>query len=332
MATWSVLCKSLLKNAVEGGKAAAPHIMTFSKMAFPYVKSGVKAIGSATKSGVKFAVEHPKSAAAMTAVALPIVGYKKGLLTFAKEKALGEEGTNKGLVDSVSTLLLGSHKDAYGNEKSVSEKTVDTLLGEGAYSSLKTGVSNVGAEGADVYYRLKDTIGYVGAEGADVYHQLKGTLGNVGSEAGSLYYDGKEYVGGMFNGNGMVNHGNGYYDPTTAQYPSMSAVQGVQGQAGMGGGLMNNLNSALSNVTGGNISKMSLASLLLASYMMFGRFGWFSKIAGLALGGMTMKNVNQRSVQVPQQMNLPMQAAVAPQVAATPAQEEDHSMTVHRRR
>lgn len=38
MATWSVLCKSLLKNAVEGGKAAAPHIMTFSKMAFPYVK------------------------------------------------------------------------------------------------------------------------------------------------------------------------------------------------------------------------------------------------------------------------------------------------------
>ena len=314
MATWSVLCKSLLKNAVEGGKAAAPHIMTFSKMAFPYVKSGVKAVGSATKSGVKFAAEHPKSSAAMTAVALPIVGYKKGLLTFAKEKALGEEGTNKGLVDSASTLLLGSHKDAYGNEKSVSEKTVDTLLGEGAYSSLKTGVGNVGAEGADVY------------------HQLKGTLGNVGSEAGSLYYDGKEYVGGMFNGNGMVNHGNGYYDPTTAQYPSMSAVQGVQGQAGMGGGLMNNLNSALSNVTGGNISKMNLASLLLASYMMFGRFGWFSKIAGLALGGMTMKNVNQRSVQVPQQMNLPMQAAVAPQVAATPATEEDHSMTVHRRR
>lgn len=329
MATWSVLCKSLLKNAVEGGKAAAPHIMTFSKMAFPYVKSGVKAVGTATKSGVKFAVEHPKSSAAMTAVALPIVGYKKGLLTFTKEKALGEEGTNKGLVDSASTLLLGSHKDAYGNEKSVSEKTVDTLLGEGAYSSIKAGVGNIGAEGADVYYHLKDTIGNVGTEGANVYNQLKGTLGNVGSEAGNLYYDGKEYVGGMFNGNGMVNHGNGYYDPTTAQYPSMSSVQG---QAGMGGGLMNNLNSALANVTGGNISKMNLASLLLASYMMFGRFGWFSKIAGLALGGMTMKNVNQRSVQVPQQMNRPMQAAVAPQVAATPTSEEDASMTVHRRR
>ena len=306
MATWSVLCKSLLKGAGIGTHAA--------------------------KSGIKFAVAHPKTSVAGLAIALPVVGYKKGLVNFATEKVFGKGNEGKGIIEPTSTILLGSHKDAYGNEKSVSEKTVDTLLGNGTYSSIKTGVGNVGAEGADVYYRLKDTIGNVGAEGADVYHQLKGTLGNVGSEAGSLYYDGKEYVGGMFNGNGMVNHGNGYYDPTTAKYPSMSAVQGVQGQAGMGGGLMNNLNSALSNVTGGNISKMNLASLLLASYMMFGRFGWFSKIAGLALGGMTMKNVNQRSVQVPQQMNLPMQAAVAPQVAATPATEEDHSMTVHRRR
>ena len=78
---------------------------------------------------------------------------------------------------------------------------------------------------------------------------------------------------------------------------------------------------------------MNLASMLLASYMMFGRFGWFSKIAGLALGGMTMKNVNQRSVHAQeQQMNRPIQAAVAHQVAATPAPEEDASMTVHRRR
>lgn len=315
MATWSVLCKSLLKNAVEGGKAAAPHIMTFSKMALPHIKSAGAAVAHTAKSGVKFAAAHPKTGVAGLAIALPIVGYKKGLVNFAAEKVFGKGNEGKGLIEPASTALLGSHKDAYGNEKPVSEKTVDTLLGDGTYSSLKTGVGNVGAEGADVYYRLKDTIG------------------NVGAEAGSLYYNGKEYVGGLFNGNGMVNHGNGYYDPTTAQYPSMSAVQGEQGQAGMSGGLMNNINSALSNVTGGNISKMNLASLLLASYMMFGRFGWLSKIAGLALGGMTMKNVNQRSVHnQEQQMNHQMQAAVAPQVAATPAPEEDSSMTVHRGR
>lgn len=289
MATWSVLCKSLLKGAGIGTHAA--------------------------KSGIKFAVAHPKTSVAGLAIALPVVGYKKGLVNFATEKVFGKGNEGKGIIEPTSTILLGSHKDAYGNEKSVSEKTVDTLLGNGTYSSIKTGVGNVGAEGADVYYRLKDTIG------------------NVGAEAGSLYYNGKEYVGGLFNGNGMVNHGNGYYDPTTAQYPSMSAVQGGQEHSGVGGGLMNSLNAALANVTGGNISKMNLASMLLASYMMFGRFGWFSKIAGLALGGMTMKNVNQRSVHnQEQQMNRQMQAAVVPQVAATPAPEEDSSMTVHRRR
>lgn len=289
MATWSVLCKSLLKGAGIGTHAA--------------------------KSGIKFAVAHPKTSVAGLAIALPVVGYKKGLVNFATEKVFGKGNEGKGIIEPTSTILLGSHKDAYGNEKSVSEKTVDTLLGNGTYSSIKTGVGNVGAEGADVYYRLKDTIG------------------NVGAEAGSLYYNGKEYVSGLFNGNGMVNHGNGYYDPTTAQYPSMSAVQGVQEHSGVGGGLMNSLNAALANVTGGNISKMNLASMLLASYMMFGRFGWFSKIAGLALGGMTMKNVNQRSVHnQEQQMNRQMQAAVVPQVAATPAPEEDSSMTVHRRR
>ena len=288
MATWSVLCKSLLKGAGIGAHAA--------------------------KSGIKFAVAHPKTSVAGLAIALPVVGYKKGLVNFATEKVFGKGNEGKGIIEPASTILLGSHKDAYGNEKSVSEKTVDTLLGNGTFSSIKTGVGNVGAEGADVYYHLKNTIG------------------NVGTEAGNLYHDGKEYVGGLFNGNGMVNHGNGYYDPTTAQYPSMSAVQGVQGQSGVGGGLMNSLNAALANVTGGNISKMNLASLLLASYMMFGRFGWFSKIAGLALGGMTMKNVNQRSVlNQEQQMNRQMQAA-APQVAATPAPEEEHSMTVHRGR
>ena len=289
MATWSVLCKSLLKGAGIGTHAA--------------------------KSGIKFAVAHPKTSVAGLAIALPVVGYKKGLVNFATEKVFGKGNEGKGIIEPTSTILLGSHKDAYGNEKSVSEKTVDTLLGNGTYSSIKTGVGNVGAEGADVYYRLKDTIG------------------NVGAEAGSLYYNGKEYVGGLFNGNGMVNHGNGYYDPTTAQYPSMSAVQGVQEHSGVGGGLMNSLNAALANVTGGNISKMNLASMLLASYMMFGRFGWFSKIAGLALGGMTMKNVNQRSVHnQEQQMNRQMQAAVVPQVASTPAPEEDSSMAVHRRR
>ena len=143
MATWSVLCKSLLKGAGIGTHAA--------------------------KSGIKFAVAHPKTSVAGLAIALPVVGYKKGLVNFATEKVFGKGNEGKGIIEPTSTILLGSHKDAYGNEKSVSEKTVDTLLGNGTYSSIKTGVGNVGAEGADVYYRLKDTIGNVGAEAGSLY-------------------------------------------------------------------------------------------------------------------------------------------------------------------
>lgn len=65
MATWSVLCKSLLKGAGIGAHAA--------------------------KSGIKFAVAHPKTSVVGLGIALPIVGYKKGLLNFAKEKHLAKE-------------------------------------------------------------------------------------------------------------------------------------------------------------------------------------------------------------------------------------------------
>lgn len=65
MATWSVLCKSLLKGAGIGAHAA--------------------------KSGIKFAVAHPKTSVAGLAIALPVVGYKKDLLTLQQKKCLAKE-------------------------------------------------------------------------------------------------------------------------------------------------------------------------------------------------------------------------------------------------
>ena len=71
MATWSVLCKSLLKGAGIGTHAA--------------------------KSGIKFAVAHPKTSVAGLAIALPVVGYKKGLVNFATEKVFGKGNEGKGI-------------------------------------------------------------------------------------------------------------------------------------------------------------------------------------------------------------------------------------------
>ncbi len=262
MSTWTELLKA-------GGKATGAFLWSNRGHAIGFAKGTFRV----TKGTVEFASKHPKTTVAATAVALPAFGHKEGLLNFAKDKFLGKEEKSKGLVDSAATLLLGEQKDENGKEKSVVAKTLDTALGDGSYSSLKGGVENVG--------------GVVG----DVYSGVKNTVSGLGNEVGNLYQDGKQLVGGWFDGNGMVANGNGtYYDPTSPQYPNMNQM-GLQ-QGGLTTSLMGGMNNAVNAISGGNISKMNLAGLLLSAYMMFGRFGWLGKAASMMLGGMTLRNIN----------------------------------------
>lgn len=50
--------------------------------------------------------------------------------------------------------------------------------------------------------------------------------------------------------------------------------------------------SAVSSVTSakGKVSGLSLAGLVVAAYLIFGRFGWLGKIAGTMLGMMLVGN------------------------------------------
>ena len=192
------------------------------------------------------------------------------------------------------------------------------IAGEGApqlHDNLSGMVNGVVGEAGDVYYRLKD-----------------GTIA-VADEAGNLYQGGKDMIAGAFNGNGMVNDGNGYYsDPTAQQYPTMSQMIG-QGN-GVVNGVMGGMNNALNSVTNGNVSKLDLAGLITSAYMMFGRFGWLGKAASLLLGGMTLKNINNhQQVQVsPQQSNQQVVGAnavkAAPSYQNTAALQEDDDENV----
>ena len=192
------------------------------------------------------------------------------------------------------------------------------IAGEGApqlHDNLSGMVNGVVGEAGDVYYRLKD-----------------GTIA-VADEAGNLYQGGKDMIAGAFNGNGMVNDGNGYYsDPTAQQYPTMSQMMG-QGN-GVVNGVMGGMNNALNSVTNGNVSKLDLAGLITSAYMMFGRFGWLGKAASLLLGGMTLKNINNhQQVQVsPQQSNQQVVGAnavkAAPSYQNTAALQEDDDENV----
>lgn len=197
------------------------------------------------------------------------------------------------------------------------------IAGEGApqlHDNLSGMVNGVVGEAGDVYYRLKD-----------------GTIA-VADEAGNLYQGGKDMITGAFNGNGMVNDGNGYYsDPTAQQYPSMAQMQMTNQQGGGSmNALMNGMNNAVSQVSGGNVSKMNIASLLLSAYMMFGRFGWMGKAASLLLGGMTLHNINgkqaasQHQNQQQQQSRANVTEQIPLQTAEMPVEEEN--TVVHMRR
>ena len=170
------------------------------------------------------------------------------------------------------------------------------------------GQAVAGEKAPDIYDKVTSAADSVINEGVDLYQFSKNTLGNVLGEGTDLYQMGKNYVG-----NGMVSNGSGgYYDPTTEQTPNLYQASNpdMGNQDGMLGNMMGGMNNLVNQVSGGAVTKMNILSLALSAYMMFGRFGWLGRAASLLLGGMTLKNINNRQLpyqKVPQQQQNPSQ-------------------------
>lgn len=253
----------------------------------------------------KYTANHPVASLILSSVAYHQV-TGRNLLPDMMKSLGGEDAAKKGLVGVVGDMTLGKKSDGQGNEVGMVANLSDVLFGEGTYENIRTGVGSVVGEAAGVYQGVKG--GVVSAVGA-------GT---------DLYEAGKETIGQYFSGNGMVANGNGgYYDPSTPPYPSASQMMGADmlsatspRQGGLAGTMMNGVNAVANELTGGNVSKMNLATLALSSYMMFGPFGWLGKMASLMLGGMTMRNINQRQSDGQSMQRMP-QYAVSPTVLAS---------------
>lgn len=56
------------------------------------------------------------------------------------------------------------------------------------------------------------------------------------------------------------------------------------------GNLLDCIGSFFRNIGNGKVSGMSLLGLIASAFMLFGRFGWFGKIAGAILGMMVLGN------------------------------------------
>lgn len=117
MAFWKeLISKGLTKGValVHGGLAYV--LDPKNKERISHVVSGVKApFGWAGKIG-HWASEHPKTSVAGLAIALPTLGYDKGLLNFAKERIGGEETKDKGIANVAVDLALGKDVDENGKD------------------------------------------------------------------------------------------------------------------------------------------------------------------------------------------------------------------------
>lgn len=184
------------------------------------------------------------------------------------------------------------------------------------------GQAVAGEKAPGIYDTVTNAADSVVNEGVDLYQFSKNTLGNVVGEGTDLYQMGKNYVG-----NGMVSNGSGgYYDPTTEQTPHLYQASNpdMGNQDGMLNNVMGGMNHLVNQVSGGAVTKMNILSLALSAYMMFGRFGWLGRAASLLLGGMTLKNINNRQLpnqHVLQQQQNPSQQYV-PQVKQSNASME----------
>lgn len=188
------------------------------------------------------------------------------------------------------------------------------------------GQAVAGEKAPGIYDTVTNAADSVVNEGVDLYQFSKNTLGNVVGEGTDLYQMGKNYVG-----NGMVSNGSGgYYDPTTEQTPNLYQASNpdMGNQDGMLNNVMGGMNHLVNQVSGGAVTKMNILSLALSAYMMFGRFGWLGRAASLLLGGMTLKNINNRQLpnqQVLQQQQYPSQQYV-PQVKQPNASMQQENM------
>lgn len=104
------------------------------------------------------------------------------------------------------------------------------------------------------------------------------------------------------------------------------------------GNFLDGISNFFSNIGNGRVSGMSLLGLVASAFMLFGRFGWFGKIAGAILGMMILgNNMGASQTQAQQQSELPLRhqgnaQAITPVAHAphTAAQQQPSVPTIHR--
>lgn len=299
-------------HTAKEGAASGKSFLEKARIAGKYGEQGtvkgwaaVKEVGRTSRSVLKFGAEHPfVSVIAAHAVAKRAFGYDGGIIRFALSPLNYDK--DEGAISAIKKEMFGVEYDEAGNEKDVAviKSILDQAFGNGTYDNIAGGLGQAGNELGNFYQGAKDLALRGGEEVAGAYNGVKERMAN-----------------GYGNGFVLDDNGNPIGDPSAEQMP-------VPG----GSNISNTLSNMLGNVTNGNISKLDLASLLVSSYLMFGKFGWMGKATSLLLGSSTLHKINDRRVPV-QELGRQQEAAQRSSVQAQQqAEEEVEREYVHRYR
>lgn len=169
-----------------------------------------------------------------------------------------------------------------------------TLAGTGRAIKTATVGAGVGYVGWEALINDKPVMQTVGETvlgeetNAAVKDTVHGTVGAVGDTIGAA----RDAIGGVTDAVNNVNNTASSWGGIGQFFSNLTSGNG----ANMFGNLFNNIFS-------GKVSMMSMLGLVASALLIFGRFGWLGKIAGVLLGMLLIGNNSRVVQQQPQRQN-----------------------------
>lgn len=175
-------------------------------------------------------------------------------------KVLGAtKNATKATAKSVGSSVIHPTQTLQGAGKAVKTATVGGAVGYVGWEKLTTDKSVtrivsdavIGKEATDTIAETASDVKELKNKAGEAVDSMNNAMGDINSKWSGM----SKFFRNIFNGNGMDMFG-----------------------------------SFFSNLGKGKVSGLSLAGLVAAAYLIFGRFGWLGKIAGTMLGMMLVGN------------------------------------------
>lgn len=263
-----------LRESAKLTSEAAEKSAALRKEATEIMQKHVELTGRLNKTlfrqGAEKVVQNPKQ----------LLGWSGAVL--GTGIAVSGMASGKGALDPYFRGLFGNEYEQNGlggvlAKTAIGEKNKNAIAEKGSQLLQQTGE------------KAKKEAPKVAHEVGRIYDGIANDISAINSEAGNIYKNIRDGVSNLYHGNQQIADGNGgYYDSTTQQYEGVPQ-DGSSSQYAMG--LARN---AMNSVSGGNVSKMDLGTLLGASILGFGRFGLFGKAIGAVMAGSAIHNINKR--------------------------------------